>query len=60
MNTWRPLTESDTLAPEFAPLPGLAFTLSDADKANAAAARYYLTQHVRRLNELDGAKDQKR
>lgn len=60
MNTWRPLTESDAWPIEFAVEQGLAFTLSDADKANAAAARYYLTQHVRRLNELDGAKEQKR
>ena len=49
---WQPVTHSDhSDAPALhAPLP---FELDEADRAQAIAARYYIQQHVQRLNAQD-------
>lgn len=57
--TWQPVTQADTCEPQAAH-EALPFTLSEADLANAAAARYYIDQHVKRLNALGARKEQTR
>lgn len=57
--TWQPVTQADTCEPQ-AVHEALPFTLSDVDQANAAAARYYIDQHVKRLNALGARKELKR
>lgn len=52
--TWQPVTHSDQ-TDTHGQAGGLPFTLSDADRANAAAARYYIQQHVRHVNTQDAA-----
>lgn len=57
--TWQPVTHSDhsDVPAQSAPLP---FELDEADRAQAIAARYYIQQHVRHLNEQDAHKEQTR
>lgn len=58
MSTWQPLTEADTNP--HAQYLALPFVLTDAERAQAIAARYYIQQHVRQLNERASTKEKKR
>lgn len=55
--TWQPVTHSDQ-TDTHGQTAGLSFTLSDADRANAATARYYIQQHVRHVNTQDAPQEE--
>jgi hypothetical protein len=47
---WQPVTHNDQADVRNAPA-AIPFELNDLDRAHAAAARYYLQQHVQNLNQ---------
>lgn len=55
--TWQPVTHNDQ-TDATGSAAGLPFFLSEADRANALAARYYIQQHVRHVNARDTHKEQ--
>ena len=56
---WQPVTHNDQADVRDASA-AIPFELNDLDRAHAAAARYYLQQHVKNLNQRAKRQEQTR
>lgn len=56
---WQPVTHNDQADVRDAPA-AIPFELDEVDHARAAAARYYLQQHVQNLNQRAERQEQTR